>query len=472
MQALILFTMFSVLSFKYLASLGLLPGASVYSFEVLALIVAATVVALGAVGRFRFTPPAYWVVFAGLLIVMICGFIVNSVEPGPIFAGFRNYLRALPFFFLPAVLLIPKRHVKVQLLLLLAFCVLQLPLAYEQRMATIARGGVTGDETFGTLMQAKGMSMFLISGACVLSGFFLRGRVPAKVYFPLLFVLLLPTMLNETKGSLFLAPLGLITVYLVTAKPGARLKHSVLGVGVAAAFLAVFIPVYDHFMSARWDYGIVDFFFMEGRVEYYLDRDLEVGDYTDQGGGAGKVGGLRVAVRTIMSDPVHMAFGYGAGNVSDSALGPQFDGEYFRRYQIFLRTSLSIIVFELGLLGAALLLLLYYLIFRDTVAVSRRDEGFMGALAAGWSGVVPVMLVGIAYHFPTENVALSMLFWYFSGLMVASRVRLALEDEGAREVSDHRISVPPDPDPNPDPRHAPAAGLPQFNGGFPATRRR
>jgi hypothetical protein len=456
MQALILFTMVSVLSFKYLASLGVLPAATVYSFELIALIAAATVVALGAAGRFRFTPPAYWVVFGGLLIVMICGFIVNSMEPGPVFAGLRNYLRALPFFFLPAVLLIPKRHVKVQLLLLLAFCVLQLPIAYEQRMATIARGGVTGDETQGTLMQAKGMSMFLISGACVLSAFFLRGRLGWKLYFPLLAVLLLPTMLNETKGSLFLAPLGLITVYLVTAKPGARLKHTVLGVGVAAAFLAVFIPVYDHFMSARWDYGIVDFFLMEGRVEGYLDRDLEVGDNTTKGGGAGKVGGLRVAVTRIMNDPVHMAFGLGAGNVSDSALGPQFDGAYYRRYEIFLNTSLIYIVFELGLLGAALLVMLYYLIFRDTVALSRRDDGFMGTLAAGWSGVVLVLLVGIAYHHPIESVALSMLFWYFSGLMVATRRRVALEDEAGRESADHRVSAPA----------APAGQLP-LAAGFP-----
>jgi hypothetical protein len=439
MQALILFTMVSVLSFRYLASQGWLPGITAFSFEIVAVIIAGVVVALGAIGRFRYMPPVYWLLFAGLLLVMVCGFIVNSMEPGPIFAGLRNYLRAMPFFFLPAVMLIPKRHVKVQLFLLLAFAVLQLPLAWEQRMATIARGGVTGDDTFGTLMQAKGMSMYLICAACLLSAFFLRGRLPAKYYFPLLAICLVPTMLNETKGSLFLAPLGLITVYLVTAKPGQRLKHSVLGVGVAAAFLAVFIPVYDHFMSARWDYGIVDFFLMEGRVEGYLDRDLQVGDYTDKGGGAGKVGGLRVAVRTVMEDPVHMVFGMGAGNVSDSALGSQFDGAYSRKYEIFLRTSLTIIVFELGLLGTLLLLLVYHRIFRDSIALSQNDDGFMGTLAAGWAGVVLVLLVGIAYHFPTENRALSMLFWYFSGLVVATRMRLMVPEQSAERLPDYRL---------------------------------
>jgi hypothetical protein len=448
MQALILFTMVSVLSFGYLASQGWVPAITAFSFEIVAVIIAGVVVALGATNRFRYMPPLYWLLFAGLLLVMVCGFIVNSMEPGPIFAGLRNYLRALPFFFLPAVLLIPKRHVKVQLLLLLGFCVLQLPLAWEQRMATIARGGVTGDETFGTLMMAKSMSLYLICGACVLSAFFLRGRLPAKYYFPLLAICLVPTMLNETKGSLFLAPLGLITVYLVTAKPGQRLKHSVLGVGVAAAFLAAFIPVYDHFMSARWDYGIVDFFFMEGRVEGYLDRDLQVGDYTSKAGGAGKVGGLRVAVSTVMSDPVHMAFGLGAGNVSDSALGPQFDGAYSRKFEIFLRSSLTIIVLEFGLLGTLLLLLVYHRIYRDAVSLAQHDDGFMGTLAAGWAGVVLVMLVAIAYHFPAENRALSMLFWYFSGLVVSARMRMTLPEQAAEQLPDYRLgsrTAPPGP---------------------------
>ena len=253
MHALLVFVIVAVLSFEFLISKGFLPPIFKYTFEVFALLIAGVVLVLGVQSRFRNVPPKYWLVFGALVVIMVCGVFVNGVQPGPIFGGLRMYLRGLPFFLLPLVLLIPKRHVKVQLLVLLAFCVIQLPLAWDQRMATIARGGVTGDDTFGTLMMAKAMTLYLISGACIVTGFYLRGGLRGKYYFPLLAILLIPNMLNETKATLFLVPLGVITVYLVAARPGVRLRNSVIALTLVAAFTAVCVPVYDHFMAARWD---------------------------------------------------------------------------------------------------------------------------------------------------------------------------------------------------------------------------
>jgi hypothetical protein len=105
-------------------------------------------------------------------------------------------------------------------------------------------------------------------------------------------------------------------------------------------------------------------------------------------------------------------------------------------------------VLEFGLLGTLLLLLVYHRIYRDAVSLAQHDDGFMGTLAAGWAGVVLVMLVAIAYHFPAENRALSMLFWYFSGLVVSTRMRMTLPEQAAEQLPDYRLgsrTAPPGP---------------------------
>ncbi len=112
------------------------------------------------------------------------------------------------------------------------------------------------------------------------------------------------------------------------------------------------------------------------------------------------------------------------GNVSDSALGDQFTGRYYDIYRVFLTSSGTYIIFEFGLAGLALILLVYWAIFKDCVSVARHGHGIMSALAIGWSGVMAVMLIGTFYHNVIDSRALSILFWYFSGLIAAYRMRL------------------------------------------------
>jgi len=422
-QTLIVFAIIAVLSFEFLASLGWLPQILAFFPEVLAIVAAGLVIVAGVRSRFQYVRPVYWLVFGGLALVIVCGAVANSVEPGPIFAGLRIYLRALPFFFLPAALQLKERQLQVQLLLLLAFGLLQLPIAALQRLATTARGGITGDDTFGTLMSGPTLSVFLVCAVCVLTGLFLRKRISAKAFYPLILLLLIPTMLNETKAVLVIVPAGLISCFVVGAKPGTRLKNTVAALMTVTLFVAVFIPVYDHFMKPRWGYGIVDFVMMEGRLDRYLDRGSKIGEY-DQS--AGKVGGLKVALSEISRDPVNSVFGLGIGNVSDSALGHQFTGRYYDVYRVFLASSAIYIIFEFGLAGFALILLLYWLLFKDSVSLAQTDQGIMGALAIGWSGVVVVMAIALLSSNIIDSRALSLLFWYFSGIVAAHRMRAAI----------------------------------------------
>lgn len=432
MHALILAMIVSVVTFPYLVKeAGWLSRWFSYTPEILSMIAAGYVLVVGVQSRFRFVRPGYWLVFGALLLLVVISAIVNHLQPGPMFAGIRNYLRAMPFFFLPAVLLITDRQLRTQLIVLLVLCLVQLPLAYQQRLQTVAvaaqRGiletkGTTGDLTFGTLMGSGLLTLFLIGGACVLTAFYLRRRLSGVRYLVLLFLVLLPTALNETKITLFLLPMALLTVFVLGAEPGARFKNVAIGVVVTGAFLAIFIPIYDHYMVPRWGYGLIDFLTMEGRLERYLTTGAQVGDT----GRAGTLDGTLAAWAELSRNPMTMLFGVGIGNASDSALGVQFTGEYFGLFEHLPAKSSKYLLLEIGLLGLLLVFLLHCLIFFECIRLAHAGDDTSSALALGWCGGSVVVAAGLFYSEMIASQAISYLYWYFSGVIVAAGMRYDL----------------------------------------------
>lgn len=402
----------------YVVSQGWLPTTLDYLPEVLSLIVCVVVIVRGVESRFQHVRPMYWLIFGGLIVGVICGVLVNQLAPGPMFAGLRNYLRALPFFFLPAVFLIDEQQLRTQLKVLLGIGLLQLPLAWSQRMGTIAAGAITGDRTFGTLMGSGTLSLFLIAAACILTGFYLRGSLTFRDYLLILICIVLPTTFNETKITFILLPVALLTTLYIGSTSGNRFKNTLLGLAITSGFLAAAIPIYDHFMEPRWGYGLFDFVTMEGRLEGYLMKGTEIGDQQS----AGRVDAIFAAFAELSKDPAKMLFGLGVGNASASALGPSFEGEYHGLFEYFPLTSILIITLELGLLGLMLVLALIWQVLRDCVALLTSQSGIFGALAAGWAGVTVTVFFGLLYGSPIASVAISYLYWYFSGVLVARRM--------------------------------------------------
>jgi hypothetical protein len=136
---------------------------------------------------------------------------------------------------------------------------------------------------------------------------YLRKRISKLAYFVLASLLLIPTTINETKGTLSLLPLGLFVTFLIGSP---RCKR-------------------------------------------------------------------------IQLDPVSLVFGLGIGNASRSSLGEQFTGRYAVRFEPFVITSAAAFLLEIVLLGTGLVLL-YWMIFRDALAVARLDNGIRGrSLLAG-----------------------------------------------------------------------------------------
>jgi hypothetical protein len=404
---------------------AILPKSAQYLPEILGALALVIVLSLGTRDRFRYVRPEYWLLFGGIALVVACGILVNNVQPGTTFAGLRTYLRALPWFFIPAVYAFSEQQVRSQLRLLLVIALVQLPLAAQQLVLTRSRFAgnyYTGDWISGTMLISSTLSIFLISAVCILTGLLLRKRITGRQFFVLFTLLLLPTTVNETKGTLLLLPLGLAVALLVGAQRQLRLKYALVTASLLAGFLAVFVPVYDHLISVRaHSPTISEFLSSPERLERYMRTGADIGATET----AGRIDSIVVASKFIARDPVSLAFGVGIGNASESALGKGFTGRHFELLGPFLVTGYAHIVLELGTVGFALLLGVYWLIFSDARAVARQDAGLVGALAAGWAGITLIMLVTLFYKDLVIQTSPSFLFWYLSGLIAASRVRTA-----------------------------------------------
>jgi hypothetical protein len=422
MHRLILAMICSVTLAEYLTRIAILPRPAKFLPELFSAIVAAYVLGAGVRQRFQFVRATYWLAFGSIAVTMVCGALANTVATGPLIAGIRTYLAPIPLFFLPAVFDFKEQQIRKQLLVLLGITLVQLPIAIHQRWVVMREHRWTGDEVSGTLLISSNLSIFLISCVCVLTGLFLRGRLSKPAFLALFFTLLIPTTINETKGTLLLLPLGLLITLVAGSQPGRRLRLIGLATVLLVAFGAIFIPVYDAMRKYQPYYTpITGWITDQEKVERYLNKDSAVGDT----GRVGRWDALVVPLHELSRDPVNLVFGLGLGNASHSNLGEQFVGKYYHRLGPFTTTSASTFALELGLLSTTLVFLILFLVFRDSLAVARVDKCLTGAIAIGWCGVSAVITLATFYKAIHTFESLSYLFWYFSGLLAAARMRLA-----------------------------------------------
>ena len=229
------------------------------------------VLVAGTRDRFQLVAPKYWLFFGAMALVILCGIIVNNPGAGPLISGMRFYLRAVPLFFLPAVLPMTEEQLKRQLKLLLGLALVQLPVAAYQRWVVMSEGRFSGDAVQGTLMDSGILSIFLICAALVLTGAAAKATYWAGPVRVLFLLLLFPTTINETKVTVILLPFGLLTTLILGADPGKRLRYAGIALALLVAFGAIFVPIYDK-MEEKDPYkiSIVDFFTNEQQLNRYL----------------------------------------------------------------------------------------------------------------------------------------------------------------------------------------------------------
>jgi hypothetical protein len=174
---------------------------------------------------------------------------------------------------------------------------------------------------------------------------------------------------------------------------------------------------------------------------------LSIGLRSDVGGPGTKKDVRRgdaiiVPLQYLTQDPVKLMLGLGIGAVSPSQLGKNFEGAYYMLFVKFTIISFTTFMLEFGLLGLMVIGALFWMVFSDTLTVLRRDDSLVGALAAGWSGVVVIFAIDVFYTNFHEFASITYLYWYFSGLICARCVALAYEGRRPRHSAAIREKGP------------------------------
>jgi hypothetical protein len=237
----------------------------------------------------------------------------------------------------------------------------------------------------------------------------------------LFLVFLIPTTINETKATFFFLPVGLFVTFMVASRAGQRVRYAVLAFITIGVSTAIFVPIYDSFIAERqYAVPLMDFLTDTDRMKRYMSTTVDVGVV---GKDVGRLDSIVVPWRRLSTDPAQLAFGYGIGNVSHSALGHGFIGHHFQVFGPFAGLAFSRLLLELGLLGLIGVFSLMWMIFKDSYVLSQRDQDLTGTLAVGWAGAVVVITLSVFYSDIIAATSLSYLFWYVSGLVAAARMR-------------------------------------------------
>jgi hypothetical protein len=428
--------------------LGLLPGPTVLMYELIAGLIFVCALIYGGFHKTLNISPKYIFLFIVICLHFLAGAILNSMDPATVLAGLRTNLKYVPLFLLPLVYAYSDKELTGQLKFLVALALLQFPLAIIQFFIL----GWSEDVIAGTLVIGSILSIFLVSCITVLTAFYFREKISGKTFIVLAFILFIPTTLNESKGTILLLIFGLMIIFL-----GANLKRSqlVMATSVFAIMLAAFTVIYNmHFDSVQGKGGLISFYTSDherGLIRYLYSGDsveidpetvleppstlpgalpsLDPHDYRTR-----RIDSIILPLRALSDDPARLFIGVGIGNASKS-IGRQFSGEYsfLEEYRI-LGSALSRLLWEIGILGVFLYLLFFIFIYMDARRLSHVGD-ISGALALGWTGVVGVIVLSLPYKNIIIFEAVSAIFWYLSGYIVARTYVLGISHSAPSQTS-------------------------------------
>jgi hypothetical protein len=259
------------------------------------------------------------------------------------------------------------------------------------------------------------MSISLISTIGVLFAFYVRGSLGRMLLLVLVSLLFLPATINETKGTVILLPLAILSVAFFHHDPGMRLKRVVAILGVCVLMLGVFASVFNYMYPMR-EGGIVGYF-LEGGAASNVYKEKEVGE----GKAVGRVDSVVFAYEELHSDPIKLTFGLGIGNVSESLIQGDY-AEQYKDHGVDV-TTYSALIWEVGVLGVVLSLVLLMFIASDAMRL-RGDPGIAGTLGLGWIAVCIVFFVSMIYKDLIHQNVVGYLFLLLSGVVVSRRVWL------------------------------------------------
>ena len=378
----------------------------------------------------------YGLFLAVYLFIVAFGFLAQAMPSGAIVSGMRNYLKFLPFFMLPAVYPFTRRQLGVQLIVLLTLLAVQSPLAVYQRFIQYGSSMHSGDPIRGFTTSSGVLSILMMAAVAVVVSMYLRRMIRFRTMLISTAVFVLPTTLNETKATLILLPVALLLPAFFMPRGNGALRRLMPIAVVGALAGTAFVSAYNYFIQSRDNAAPIESFITEGQAQSYLYSGAADGKKRY----IGRLDSIVIAARRLADDPLTLAFGLGAGNVSASPLRG-FDGEYaayFDRFGVDL-TQITTFLWEIGVAGLGAFLWLCTMVFRDARALGR-EPGGTGLLGQIW-GTVTVMIALTLFYVSIFSInEIAYLFWFYSGMVASTVVR---EKWAMRDAQRARVPTPP-----------------------------
>lgn len=412
--------------------LGVIPGYLALLPELFSAVVFLVVFARLLAGKGCALDIRYGIFLGLYLFVLVFGFVLQSMTPGAIVSGLRNYLKFVPFFLLPLFFPPTLRQLKVQLIALVVILAVQTPLAFYQRFVQYAHAMHTGDPVRGMSTSSGILTILMMCAIAAVVSLYLRRKLNFAVMVVTIGILFLPTTINETKSTVFLLPTALFLPALLMPRGSGALRRlaplAIVGSLGALAFVSMYNQLAQHRGSA---YTIQDFF-KSGRFDNYLYTGAAEGEET----WIGRFDSMMIAAEHLSQNPADLAFGMGAGNVSKSSL-PGFSGRYSSYYEIYGVgvTQVSAFLWEIGVLGILTYMLFYAFAWRDARYVARYGGEF-AVVGQAWGTIVVIMALCFGYQTVFWVNETGYLFWLYSGVVasLAASARKARKEKSRRDL--------------------------------------
>jgi hypothetical protein len=351
--------------------------------------------------------PIRFIFFLPLFIAVFSIFI-NQQSLLVAVSGLRSHFKYLLMFFAIIILQVDLGFMRKIINILIGVAVLQVPLAVFQFLQV----GVSGDWVVGSFARGGG-NLLAVFVSFMIALIFSLGLTKKRIYYyGLIFLLFLLPALSNARGGFFLILLSILVVYIYAARRQnlkTHFRNSMVLATLLLFFFSFGIGIWDSFSPksylGKWMAS------PSNLVDSIIAYDYNISNYTM---GRSRILDFGIAYNLIAGDPLHLLFGVGPGNASESFLGADFSGSYYRRYDL-LKASFSawpITILELGYGGLAAIATVYFYLFYKTFrSLNLIENSFWRSLNIGFLGVLVVFFFSGAYVNAWSSDQTALAFW-------------------------------------------------------------
>ncbi|HSG96896.1 MAG TPA: hypothetical protein VLA11_02800, partial [Woeseiaceae bacterium] len=330
------------------------------------------------------------------------------------------------------------KQLRVLLGTFLLMAALQVPLSYFQRFVQFSDAMHTGDPITGSVTVSSSLTMVMCMVIALIISLYVHRKIALSLTLVLFFFLAAPTAINETKGTVLLLPLATLGPFLLAQGVDKKWRMAAPVIGICVIALIAFATVYDMLIAARWGaVGLTEFFSGE-KVGGYIYRGSEAGDEN-----IARLDSMILPLEYMSGQWMRTMFGLGVGNVSPAPL-PELQGAYFEigKELGFGITAIGNLIWETGIIGMTMYLVLFLMIWRDTRRCAKLDDNSShGWSYTWWSICVVIFVLGFAYKSVLQLNELGYIVFFWSGLMATRYwyLRHPTADMAAKEEPTRRV---------------------------------